>query len=203
MRIIEFYPSQGSFSPGQTITFLIELENSEQYSFTLRIFIQHLSEPPTIVKQTFQSTSGAQTLRIKWTPPVTQAGYFARLEILRTHAAPVLQATTAFDVLSSWTEFPRYGFLTDFSPSRPDPETVLKKLTHFHLNGLQFYDWQYRNDELLAPTEEYVDPLGRDMSLASVRGLVDVAHEHGCHAVSGDLCCLGRFLACSSRLGTL
>jgi len=183
MRIIEFYPSQGSFSPGQPITFLIELENSNQQDLTLRIFIQHLDERPVVVEQTFQAASSTRTLRINWTPPVSPAGYFARLEILTTKDCPVLQATTAFDVLSTWMDFPRYGFLTDFSPSRPDPETVLKKLTRFHLNGLQFYDWQYRHDQLLAPTEEYMDPLGRDMSLGSVRDLVDVAHKHGMAAM--------------------
>ncbi|MEP6896003.1 MAG: glycoside hydrolase family 66 protein, partial [Chloroflexota bacterium] len=72
---------------------------------------------------------------------------------------------------------------TDFSVSRADPETVLKKLTPFHINGLQFYDWQYRHDQLLAPTEEYIDPLGREMSLASIRKLVEVAHQHGMAAM--------------------
>src|SRR4030095_7675836 len=90
-----------------------------------------------------------------------------------------LYAVSAFDVLSKWTDFPRYGFLTNFSASRADPETVLKKLTRFHIHGLQFYDWQYRHDQLIAPTEEYVDPLRREMSLASVRMLVDVARQHG------------------------
>jgi dextranase len=90
-----------------------------------------------------------------------------------------LNAATAFDVLSSWTDFPRYGFLTDFSASRADPEPVLEKLTRFHINGLQFYDWQYRHDQLLAPSEEYIDLLGREMSLASLRKLVDAAHQHG------------------------
>jgi dextranase len=90
---------------------------------------------------------------------------------------------TAFDVLSNWTDFPRYGFLTVFSASRADPETVLKKLARFHINGLQFYDWQYRHDQLLAPGADYVDPLGRAMSLVSVRALVEAAHRHGMAAM--------------------
>src|SRR4030095_13714023 len=76
-----------------------------------------------------------------------------------------------------------YGFLADFSASRLDPDMVLKKLTRFHVNGLQFYDWQYRHDQLLSRTETYIDPLGREMSLASVRALVHAAHRHGMAAM--------------------
>jgi dextranase len=183
MRIVDFYPSQGSFSPGEAITFLVELETSIPQVISLRILIQHFTDQPTIIEQSLQLAFGAQTIQMKWTPPAKPAGYSAQLEILTANDSQTLHAATAFDVLSSWTDFPRYGFLTDFSATRVDPESVIKKLTRFHINGLQFYDWQYRHDQLLAPTEEYIDPLGREMSLASVRKLVDVAHRHGMAAM--------------------
>jgi len=179
MRIVDFYPSQGSFAPGEAVTFFIELETFNSQDITLRIFIRHLTEQPIVIEKQLLLTPGEQTVQMQWTPRAQPAGYSARLEIL----SPALHATTAFDVLSKWTDFPRYGFLTDFSASRADPETVLKKLTRFHINGLQFYDWQYRHDQLLAPAEEYIDPLGRVMSLASVRRLVDLAHQYGMAAM--------------------
>ena len=179
MRILDFYPSQGSFSPGETVTFLIELEMSTSQDVALRVFIQHLTKQSAIIEQTVQLAPGEQTVQMNWMPSVQPAGYSARLEILPVNGSPALHATTAFDVLSSWIDFPRYGFLTDFSASRADLEPVLKKLTRLHINGLQFYDWQYRHDQLLAPTEEYIDPLGREMSLASIRKLVDAAHQFG------------------------
>jgi dextranase len=182
MRIIDFYPSRGSFSPGETVTFSIELATSTE-EITVRLFITHLNEQPISIENTLQLASGEQTIQVQWLPPAKPAGYSARIEISAANDSTILEATTAFDILWSWTDFPRYGFLTDFSASRADPETVLKKLTRFHINGLQFYDWQYRHDRLLAPTEEYIDPLGREMSLASVRKLVDVAHEHGMAAM--------------------
>jgi len=195
MRIVDFYPKQGTFAPGETIIFLVELETSVLQNITLRIFIRHLAEQPIIIEEQVQLTSAEQTVQMQWTPPVEPAGYSARLEIISVHDS--LYAATAFDVLSKWTDFPRYGFLTDFSASRADPETVFKKLTHFHINGLQFYDWQFRHDQLLAPTEEYIDPLGRAMSLASIRRLVDVAHRYGMasmpylaiYAASADFWC--------------
>jgi dextranase len=183
MRLLDLYPSMGSFSPGEMVTFLIELETTIAQEITARIFIQHLAELPIVIEQSFPVARGAQTFQMQWSPAASAAGYSARLEILSANHSETLYATTAFDVLSSWTDFPRYGFLTNFSASRADPETVLKKLTRFHINGLQFYDWQYRHDQLLAPTEEYLDPLGREMSLTSVRKLVESAHQHGIAAM--------------------
>ena len=152
MRIVDFYPAQGSFSPGETVTFLIDIETSAPQELRLRILIQHLTEEPVIVEQTLQLACGEQTIQMQWTPPAKLAGYSARLAIYSASKASIAYATTAFDVLSSWTDFPRYGFLTDFSASRAAPESVLKKLTRSHINGLQFYDWQYRRDQLLSPT---------------------------------------------------
>jgi len=183
MLILDFYPSQGSFSPGETITLLVELETAIQQAATLRVFIQHFTEQSIVIERSLRLAPGEKTIQLQWIPQAKPAGYSARLEIISADDSPVLYATTAFDVLWSWTDFPRYGFLTDFSAAGADPEAVLKKLTRFHINGLQFYDWQYRHDYLLAPTEEYIDPLGREMSLASVRNLVNAAHRHGMAAM--------------------
>ena len=179
MRIIDFYPSKGSFSPGQTVTFLIELETTGAENIALKILIQHLDDQIAAIEQTVPLVTGQQIIQMEWMPPVKPAGYSARLEIIPGN----IRAATAFDILLNWTDFPRYGFLSDFSASRPDPESTLKKLTRFHLNGLQFYDWQYRHDWLISPTETYIDPLGREMSLASVRALVHAAHQHGMAAM--------------------
>lgn len=178
MRIVDFYPSRGSFSLGESITLYVEIESSSSGNISLQIFIQHLAEQPVILEHQYQIKSGIQTLQVEWQPPQKTAGYSARLLI-----GSDIQAATAFDVLANWTDFPRYGFLSDFSTSRSDPETALTKLTRFHINGLQFYDWQYRHDQLLAPTEEYIDPLGRAMSLITVRKLVDAAHKYGMAAM--------------------
>src|SRR5260221_8143404 len=147
MHIVDFYPSQGSFSLGEPVTLLIEIETNTTENISLQIYIQHLTEQPNILEHVSQVKSGLQTIQIDWNPPEISAGYSARLTIYPANKAPAIKASTAFDVLSSWTDFPRYGFLVDFSASRMDPEITLKKLTRFHVNGLQFYDWQYRHDQ--------------------------------------------------------
>jgi dextranase len=183
MRLVDFYPSRGGFLPGEPVTFLIDLETAAPQEGRVRIHIQHLAGQPTVLEQRMRLGTGPRTIETRWLPPAEPAGYAARLEIHTEGSALPFQASTAFDVLSNWTDFPRYGFLTDFGHSRADPESTLTELVRFHINGLQFYDWQYRHDELLPPADEYVDPLGRGMSLASVRKLVDAAHRHGMAAL--------------------
>ena len=183
MHIVDFYPSQGSFSPGASVTFLIDIEATASENISLQISIRHLTEQPIILEGHYPIESGFQTIQVIWTPPEKPAGYSAQLTIYPARAAPAIQAVTAFDVLSHWTDFPRYGFLSDFGDSRSDPDAALNKLVRFHINGLQFYDWQYRHDQLLAPTAEYIDPLGRTLSLVTVRKLVEAAHRYGMAAM--------------------
>ena len=183
MQIIDFYPCKGCFSPGETVILLMEIESQLEEAVGVQIEVRHLTERSALIEQSVQVVTGRQSLTIEWTPPARSAGYSARLWIRLANLPPYIAATTAFDILTCWTDFPRYGFLTDFSTSRADPDSVLQELARFHINGLQFYDWQYRHDQLLAPTENYIDPLGREMSLASLRNLVEAAYRHGMAAM--------------------
>ena len=84
--------------------------------------------------------------------------------------------STAFDVLEHWLQAPRYGFLSQFESGRNNIAETMAWNARYHVNGLQFYDWQYRHEELFPPTEDYSDLLGRRMSLDTVRQLIDAAH---------------------------
>jgi dextranase len=105
-------------------------------------------------------------------------------DLLDEQGSVLEQASSAFDVLSGWSDFPRYGFLTDFTPGRSDIESTLAGLAKFHLNALQFYDWQYRHHRLLPEETRYIDPLGRELSLETVRRLLDAAHARGMSALA-------------------
>jgi len=113
---------------------------------------------------------------LEWTPPTTpKHGYL--VQILTSDG----EFWTAFDVLNHWTDAPRYGYLFDFSPTRTI--TNLDWMLEHHINGIQFYDWMYRHDRLLPPTDEFIDPLGREMSLDVVRKLIQLAHQCGMSAM--------------------
>lgn len=98
-------------------------------------------------------------------PPLPEGGYHVEA---RTGANVVAQ--TAVDVRRNPLSRPRYGFVADFSPAR-DVRGVVENARRLHLNALQFYDWMYRHASLVPPQEEFDDPLGRRLSLDTVRAL--------------------------------
>jgi dextranase len=204
MRLLSFYPTRAFFHPGQTVTLKAEIETEVEMTAELCLTITHLADPPVEIRETSRLMPGRQRVRLAWQPVPTfqpagggehgssikePAGYGALLWVRPEHLAagpvdePGLQATTAFDILPSWTCSPRYGFVSDFAPDRADFAGALDALLPYHINGLQFYDWQYRHDSLLPPQEEYLDPLNRPLSLATVQGLIDAAHERSMAAL--------------------
>ena len=84
----------------------------------------------------------------------------------------------AFDVVDSQRSVTRYGFLADFTKEDCDDADVTW-MKDLHINAIQFYDWMYRHDELLPPSEVYRDPLGREMSLSTVRRKTELCKAMG------------------------
>jgi dextranase len=181
--ILDLFPSRGYYRPGEVVDLHLHIQAEAAGAARLRVEIQHLVEAPVILESTLHLAVGDQTITVPWVPPATPAGYGVRAELYLSDNSPASQATTALDVLPGWQVFPRYGFLTDFSAGRSEPASALDELLHYHINGLQFYDWQYRHDSLLAPMDEYIDPLGRPKSLGAVCSLVEAAHKRGMAAM--------------------
>lgn len=89
-------------------------------------------------------------------------------------------ASTAFDVLTSAFDRPRYGFLTSFGPDVAVDE-VAHHYLRLHLNLAQYYDWAYRHTRLQPPPEvkEYLDALGNPVSVPMLRRLIATLREIG------------------------
>ncbi len=88
--------------------------------------------------------------------------------------------TTAFEVLKSPLEDPHYGFWADFGGDQDD--AWLDFYLKFHLNLAQAYDWMYRHEAYLAPSDPFVDPMGKTKSQGSVRERIEAGHAHGIYA---------------------
>jgi dextranase len=184
VRLTDLYPLQGTFKPGQMSTFCVIVHVEETVEAEIRLHIYHLESLVEIVSRNISLSPGEQDFTLSWLPPEEICrGYGIYGELLNEGGQVVDTAVTAFDVLDAWTSFPRYGFLSEFSPERSDIEQTVEKLLRYHINGLQFYDWQYRHDSLVSPTETYVDPLGRELSLATVRDFISAAHKYGMAAM--------------------
>ena len=89
---------------------------------------------------------------------------------------------TAVQIIGQTAARLRYGFVVDYSPTR-DLDGISDTVRRLHLTGIQFYDWAYRHAQLLGGGENYTDALGQPISLATVRGLVEVVQKAGAKAL--------------------
>lgn len=94
------------------------------------------------------------------------------------YGVTVGESRTAFDVLSSPFERPRYGFVAALT-GEVDVAGVAANFRRLHLNLALFYDWGYRHSQLLPPTRHYTDPLGLERDLEVVNRMASTLSEMG------------------------
>lgn len=128
-----------------------------------------------------------------WTTPANDyKGYIA--EVYATNNGIVtIYATVGIDVSSSWTKFPRYGFLSGYSQLTDDSiNAVIANLNKCHINGLQFYDWQNKHHEPLpivnsVAASTWKDIANRDTYFSTIQKYISAAHSHNMKAMFYDL----------------
>lgn len=127
-----------------------------------------------------------------WQPPSTDfRGYMA--EILQTvNGEDSVLATAGIDVSSTWTRFPRYGFLSRYpSMTATQLDAIIDDLNRHHINGLQFYDWHHAHHKMLpgtgAPPAVWTEISGTDVHLATVSGYIEAAHARNMRAMFYNL----------------
>jgi dextranase len=119
----------------------------------------------------------------KWKTPVTDyRGYMVEV-YSTTDGKETIYSTIAVDVSSSWKKFPRYGFLSKFSQlSDTEINDVISNLNRYHINGLQFYDWQNKHHKPLPmigsiPATNWKDIINRDIYFGTVQKYISAAHS--------------------------
>lgn len=105
----------------------------------------------------------------------------------------VIYGTTAVDVSSDWTKFPRYGFLSSYGVMSGEKiQQVIGELNRFHINGLQFYDWHNKHHKPLpmaggTPASSWKDIGNRDTYFNTVKEYIDAAHSRNMKAMFYNL----------------
>jgi dextranase len=178
-------PRKGCHRPGDSVRLSAELTAGTDLTAHLIASIAFLADEVAQVTETVHvAANGGTTAELSWTPPDdAPRGYGVDLRAVDEAGRVLARASTAFDVLEHWTKAPRYGFLSDFEPGRENLDETMAWLARHHVNGLQFYDWMYRHEQLLPPDEVFADPCGRRLSLETVRQLIDAAHSWGIAAM--------------------
>ncbi len=97
-----------------------------------------------------------------------------------------LFVSRGFSVLSSWTQSPRYGFLTDFDKSRINVDTNLDYLVQYHINSLQYYDWMYDYGYLVSEQDTYKDAWNRQKTISNtvLKELISKGHDRNIYSMA-------------------
>ncbi|HEY76113.1 MAG TPA: hypothetical protein G4O00_08025 [Thermoflexia bacterium] len=183
---VEVYPHKACYRPGEIARLTVDLHGPAGADVqVLTSFAFLCDEVARKTRAVRLNEVGKATLELAWCPPTdAPRGYGVDVQVTDMAGRVLATGSTAFDVLERWTQAPRYGFLCDFRPGRSDLESAAGWWVRYHLNGLQFYDWMYRHERLLPPAEVFTDPLGRRLSLTTVRRLIETAHAHGVAAMA-------------------
>lgn len=185
-RITALEFDKSFYRPGEPVRLTVHLrsEAAGHADVRLGVALTHLAGTVDRSSQPVRLKEGDQAIDVVLSPPAeAPRGYGLDVHLESESGEWLASGWGAFDVLERWTQTPRYGFLSNFPPGRSDAEEAFALLSRYHLNGLQFYDWMYRHEQLLASQEPYTDLLGRQLSRATVDDLIRAAHRRNIAAM--------------------
>jgi dextranase len=188
--IIDVSTDKARYAPGEPVLFRIHLQSGEAAQWQngeLDLSVWHegveVSTQHAKVRPAGNASDSAITIR--WLPPTVDfTGYWVKVRLLASDGKGLQDAETAVDVSSDWSRFPRYGYLAHYSTSEGvDPAMWIGALNEFHIDGLQFYDFQSRHERPLAgdvahPADKWADIAGREVDRSIVNAFITGAHAH-------------------------
>lgn len=194
--IQDFYTDKSAYRPGESVQFTLSLFNATQKEFngTIAISCRKLNEPvKTFTKYVKLASQEKSSLTLTWDSPKEDFQGYLVEAVAKQGKTLVDQRNTAVDVSSSWGRYPRYGYVCDYPQmSQSQIDAVVNRLSKYHINGLQFYDWQDEHDKPLAgtvekPAAEWQDIAKRDTYASTVKGYISALHQKNMMAANYDL----------------
>ncbi len=173
--IQDVYPDKARYAPHEQVVLLVSLEGSDTASpihATLKASFWHLDSPIGTATQAVTLSGPAPVqAEMRWTPPAQDyTGYLADVRLVGPDGRELGRSQTAIDVSSEWNRFPRYGYLAHYSKEEgADPDAWIAELNKFHIDGLEYYDFQYQHNQPLAGTVEDPAPEWNDIGGRKVR----------------------------------
>lgn len=125
---------------------------------------------------------------ITWnTPKVDNTGY-----IVKAYLDTDDFKTTALDVCSNWSVYPRYGYIPNFDKSitLKDIQSQIKTLTSdYYLNAFQFYDWMWRHETPIKRVDgqavsNWSDLFDRDIQMDVVKNYIKAVQDKNAKAMA-------------------
>lgn len=187
--IVNVNTDKAMYAPGQNVTIYVDMTNQTGSSIsggTVSIYYKHLNDEIGSDSTSLSLASGASTSKsFTWNPPDTDfRGYLVEVWVRDGSGNIVDNFNTAVDVSSSWTKFPRYGFLSEFGDmSQSEAYNRIWQLKNYHINALQFYDWHYKQHVPLAgsvtnPDSVWQDIANRDIYRETVNDFIGASDNY-------------------------
>ncbi len=168
---MEIYPEKGRYLPGEEILLTIQYNGAAE-RFRISVF--------RLDQRVLAFEMGRTGTYTTFALPAQSDGFYG-LGVL-CEAGDGEYASCALDVQGETRAF-RYGFLSDFSHAEASEADVLAMAKH-HVNAVQFYDWSFRHDTLVAEFDDYTDMMGKPNSLDVIRRKIAACHTRGMRAVA-------------------
>jgi dextranase len=181
-RSVYLSTDKAVYYPNDIVTFSVDKNLSSNARIRYRALGQTISES--------NFSSKTWTWRV---PADDFKGYLVDL-YSTNNGTEVVYGSLGVDVSSDWTKFPRYGFLSKFPLlDDNDMNAMISTLTRYHINGLQFYDWEEKDHKPLAgtmtnPTTVWSDIANRTTYGSTVKGYIAKAKQAGMKPMSYNLC---------------
>jgi dextranase len=185
-RIIrDLNTDKAMYNPGEKVTIYLDIVNSIGRNInagTVTFRFRHIeNEVSTSQTVSYSAKSGGISntpIVCEWiVPNDNYKGYLIQVICKDENGFVLDTETVGVDVSSSWTKFPRYGYLTNFLEIVDTSKTIWT-LKNYHINGLEYYDAQYRHHKpALDNTEIWEDWAGRKIYGHIIRKYISSAKE--------------------------
>ena len=194
LNITDVYTNKARYAPHEKVFILVSLKNDplkktstpDIVQATLKITFWHLGKRVCHEITRSVSVSGQRPIQvaIPWMPPDRDFfGYFVDVRLLGLDGKDLDRSQTAIDVSSEWNRFPRYGYLAHYSKTEgAAPNQWIAELNKFHIDGLEYYDFQDRHEHPLAgsvehPASHWQDIAGREIDRDVLDEFLTAAHK--------------------------
>ena len=187
-------PDKGRYAPGETAVVSVELQNpGADLAGKLVVRVMDLAaQVVSFRKDVVLPRGGRQTVSFPWKTPTRDfRGYGIDVDlVVDGHMRD--SRSTALDVSSDWTRFPRMGFFSEY-PAGNGADALAAGLAKFHLNAIQFYDWKWTHDRLVPygidgqPLNVFTQVGGRVQSFQTVKDKVAAVQARNMAALSYNL----------------
>lgn len=176
LQLQEVYPDKAFYRANEAVKIHISVRNNSSTFTNEKMFIriyrlQNIIWEETRI-ETFDHGQSSVVCELR-APDLGIQGYGVEISLGEDIVS------TSFDVLDSWSDRPRYGFLSDFYKSDEDDTRDVASMLKLHINVVQFYDWMYKHEDLVPRDDYYVDLLGRELSRKAVVNKIESCKKVG------------------------